>query len=118
LWQYGTFLPFKNPYTWVNLTNTIWVEQPVGTGFSQGTTRETNEVDVAQHFLGFWENFIDTFNLHNKNIYVSGESYAGFYVPYIADAMIKAKNKKYFDLKSIMIHDPSSSFDSVQEQSK
>ena len=28
LWQYGTFAPVKNPYTWINLTNMVWVEQP------------------------------------------------------------------------------------------
>ncbi|KAH0116035.1 alpha/beta-hydrolase, partial [Aureobasidium melanogenum] len=34
LWQYGTYAPVKNNYNWNNLTNTIWVEQPAGTGFS------------------------------------------------------------------------------------
>jgi carboxypeptidase D len=29
LWQYGTFRPVKNPWTWVNLTNVVWVEQYV-----------------------------------------------------------------------------------------
>lgn len=39
LWQYGTFEPVQNPYTWVNLTNVVWVEQPIGTGFSTGTRK-------------------------------------------------------------------------------
>ena len=26
--------PVQNPYTWVNLTNMLWVEQPVGVGKS------------------------------------------------------------------------------------
>ncbi|KAF2099513.1 alpha/beta-hydrolase [Rhizodiscina lignyota] len=116
IWQYGTFKPVKNPYTWVNLTNMVWVEQPVGTGFSQGTTRETNEEEVAEHFLGFFKNFVDTFGLHGKTIHISGESYAGYYVPYIADAMINAKDTTYFDIHSIMIHDPSTSYNAVQEQ--
>ena len=88
LWQYGTFKPVPNPYTWVNLTNVVWVEQPVGTGFSQGIPTATNEEDVAAQFLGFWENFIDTFALQGRKIYITGESYAGYYVPYIADAML------------------------------
>jgi len=29
LWQYGTYRPVQNPWTWVNLTNVVWVEQPV-----------------------------------------------------------------------------------------
>jgi carboxypeptidase C (cathepsin A) len=88
LWQYGTFKPVPNPYTWVNLTNVVWVEQPVGTGFSQGTVTATNEEDVAAQFLGFWENFVDTFALQGRKVYITGESYAGYYVPYIADAML------------------------------
>jgi len=66
----------------------VWVEQPVGTGFSQGIPTATNEEDVAAQFLGFWENFIDTFALQGRKIYITGESYAGYYVPYIADAML------------------------------
>ena len=27
-WQPGTFAPTENPYSWVNLTNVLWVEQP------------------------------------------------------------------------------------------
>jgi len=60
----------------------IWVEQPVGTGFTKGNrTVNTNEEMVAADFLGFFKNFIDTFGLHNKKIFISGESYAGYYVP-------------------------------------
>ena len=33
LWQYGTFAPVPNPWTWVNLTNMVWVEQPVGSTY-------------------------------------------------------------------------------------
>lgn len=80
LWQYGTYKPVKNPYTWVNLTNVVWIEQPAGTGFSQkrGTPSATNELEVAAQFLGFWKNFVDTFGLHNRKIYITGESYAGY----------------------------------------
>ncbi|KAL9619196.1 MAG: hypothetical protein Q9204_008320, partial [Flavoplaca sp. TL-2023a] len=77
LWQYGTFAPVKNPYTWVNLTNMVWVEQPVGTGFSQGTPTAENEDDVAEQFLGFFKNFVDTFALQGRKVYITGESYAG-----------------------------------------
>lgn len=118
IWQYGTFKPVKNPYTWVNLTHMVWVEQPVGTGFSQGTPMETNEEQVAEHFLGFFKNFIDTFGLQGKTIHITGESYAGYYVPYIADAMINEKDTTYYNVSSIMIYDPSTSYNSVQEQSK
>jgi carboxypeptidase D len=28
-WQYGTYKPVYNPWNWANLTNMVWVEQPV-----------------------------------------------------------------------------------------
>jgi carboxypeptidase D len=100
LWQYGTYKPVKNPYTWVNLTNVVWVEQPVGTGFSQGIPTATSETDVADQFLGFWENFVDTFGLHGRKVFVTGESYAGYYVPYIADAMLNKNDTLVSIVKS------------------
>ena len=36
LWQPGTYRPARNPWSWAQITNMLWVEQPVGTGFSQG----------------------------------------------------------------------------------
>lgn len=96
----------------------VWVEQPVGTGFSQGTVTARDEKDVAKAFLGFFKNFVDTFGLQHKKIFISGESYAGYYVPYIADAMLNTHDKEYYNVEGIMIYDPSTSTDVVQEQSK
>lgn len=95
----------------------IWVEQPVGTGFSQGTPTATNEEEVAAQFLGFFKNFVDTFGLYNKKIYITGESYAGYYVSYIADAMLNTNDTTYYDVESIMLYDPSVTYDVIQQQS-
>ena len=84
----------------------VWVEQPVGTGFSQGVPSAKTEEDVARQFLGFFENFVDTFDLHGKRIFIAGESYAGMYVPYIASAMLDANDSTYFNLEATMIYDP------------
>jgi carboxypeptidase D len=53
---------------------------------------------IAQDFLGFFKNFQDTFGIKNFKIYVTGESYAGRYVPYISAAMLDAENTQYFNL--------------------
>ena len=90
----------------------------VGTGFSQGKPSAKDEHDVAEQFLGFFKNFLDTFGLHNKKVYITGESYAGYYVPYIADAMFNKKDTKYYGVEAIMIYDPSTSTEAVQTQSK
>ncbi|GIZ44414.1 hypothetical protein CKM354_000761200 [Cercospora kikuchii] len=107
IWQPGTYLPVPNTWAWSNLTNMVFIEQPVGTGFSQGTPNATNEEDVAAQFLPFWKNFIDLFELHDRKVYVTGESYAGMYCPYISAAMIEQNCTKYFDVAGMMIYDPS-----------
>lgn len=76
-WYSGTYQPVPNQYTWANLSNIVWIDQPVGTGYSQGTPNATGEADVAKQFLPFWKNFMDTFDLHGRKVYVTGESYAG-----------------------------------------
>ncbi|EGO60563.1 hypothetical protein NEUTE1DRAFT_57101 [Neurospora tetrasperma FGSC 2508] len=116
LWQYGTYKPVKNPWSWHTLTNVIWVEQPVGTGFSTGNVTATSEEDVAAQFMGFWKNFIDTFAMQGYKVYITGESYAGLYCPYIASAFLDANDKTYYDMSGLMIYDPVISWDEVAEQ--
>ena len=55
----------------------LYVEQPVGTGFTQGTPNITNESELAQQFVGFFDQFVKTFKLEGSPTYLTGESYAG-----------------------------------------
>lgn len=115
-WQYGS-APFAvyNPWNWANLTNMVWVEQPVGTGFTQGNATATNQEEVAAEFLGFFKNFVDTFGLKNRKVYVTGESYAGRYVPYIANAMVEKNDTEYYGVNGVMFYDPSVAEDVLLE---
>jgi len=115
-WESGTLAPTQNPYTWVNLTNMLWVEQPVGVGFTQGKPTIRNEYELGEQFIGFYKNFVNTFGLQNWKVYLTGESYAGFYVPYIANAFIEAKDKVYYNLKGIAINDPIIGDETAQQQ--
>ncbi len=117
LWLPGTFKPVRNPYSWVNLTNMVWVEQPVGTGFSPGKLT-TNVEDSTAQFLGFFKNFVDTFDLHHKKIYIAGESFAGKYIPYIADAMLKTNDTEYYNIESILLYDSFLSSEAIQNNGK
>ncbi|KAI0537176.1 serine carboxypeptidase [Xylaria digitata] len=114
-WQYGTYKPVPNPWAWNRLINTVWVEQPVGTGFSRGEVTATSEEDVAQQFIGFWKNFVETFSLQGYKVYIAGESYAGLYCPYIASAMLDANDTTYYDMSGLLIYDPVIGNDIVQE---
>ena len=111
LWQSGTYAPIPNPYSWVNLTNMIWIDQPVGTGFAPGIPTVNNELDVAAQFMVFWKGFMDAFGLHGRKVYIAGESYAGQYIPYIAGAMLDTNDTEYFNVAGIQINDPSVNYD-------
>ena len=76
LWQPGTWKPVRNYWSWHRLTNVVYIDQPIGTGFSTGNSSALNEDDVAEQFMGFWRNFVDVFDLHGYEVYVTGESYA------------------------------------------
>lgn len=104
-----------NPWAWNRLINTIWVEQPIGTGFSRGDVTATSEEDVAKQMLGFWKNFVETFSLQGYKVYIAGESYAGAYCPYIASAMLDANDTTYYDLSGLLIYDPVLGNDIVQD---
>lgn len=74
------------------------VDQPIGTGYSVGTPTAVSQEETAEDFVKFFKNFQKIFGIKNFKIYVTGESYAGRYVPYISAAMLDEKDKEYFDL--------------------
>ncbi|KAH9061992.1 alpha/beta-hydrolase [Lactarius vividus] len=99
LWGTGQARPTRNEYSWTNLSSILYVEQPVGTGFSQGKPDAKNEYDVATQLVGFLQQFLEIFSeLKGKKFYLSGESYAGMYIPYIANFIFENTTRSTFDL--------------------
>ena len=75
LWSAGQRKPTINEYSWTNLSSMLYVEQPVGTGFSQGVPNIVNEDDLAAQFVGFLQQFLKVFQeLKGKKTYLTGES--------------------------------------------
>ncbi|KAF2403100.1 carboxypeptidase S3, penicillopeptidase S3, CPD-S3 [Trichodelitschia bisporula] len=117
VWREGDPAPIQNPWSWVNVTNMLWVEQPVGTGYTTGTPTAKTEEEIARDFVGFLGNFMKAFSISNFKIYVTGESYAGRYVPYIASAILDKKDPVNFNLSGAIVYDPCiGQFDYVQQQ--
>ncbi len=76
----------ENPYSWNREANMLYVESPAGVGYSYGETEadrtfddNTSAQDNLNFILGWFEKFPE-FKSHD--LYISGESYAGIYVPY------------------------------------
>ncbi|KAG1800313.1 Alpha/Beta hydrolase protein [Suillus plorans] len=116
-WSWGQAQPTVNQHSWTNLSSVLWVEQPVGTGFSQGIPDAQNEDDVAAQLVGFMQQFLEVFSeLKGKKLYLSGESYAGMYVPYIANYIYENPSRLGLSLQGIWINDPLISWYVVQQQ--
>lgn len=106
-----------NEHSWTNLSSIIFIEQPIGTGYSQGIPTAENEEDVAEQLVGFMQQFLEIFSeLKGKNFYVTGESYAGMYVPYIANYIYEHPGSVDLNLKGIWIADPVIGQDVLQIQ--
>lgn len=65
--------------------------------------------------MGFYKGFVDAFELHGREVYLTGESYGGYYVPYVANEFLKAANTTYYNLKGISIIDPIIGDSTLQE---
>ncbi|KAL8726750.1 MAG: hypothetical protein Q9181_005936 [Wetmoreana brouardii] len=101
----GPWLP--NPNSWTKLANVLYVDQPVGTGYSSGSKATANITDITFDFFHWLQAFYDRFpTLKNKNTYIMGESYAGTYIPYFAKALISNRNLLSINLKAIVLGNP------------
>ena len=97
-----------NPHAWNNNANLLYVDQPVGTGFSKAgsvTDYDTNEEEIADTMALFMENFLEKFpQLQGKDFYITGESYAGHYIPAIShNFFFKNKDKLKINFKGMAI---------------
>eukprot|EP00892_Ulva_mutabilis_P009376 jgi/Ulvmu1/6810/UM031_0013.1 len=77
-----------NPYGWDVTHNMIFVDQPIGTGFSYSTDPADTvhgETGVAHDMLDFLQEFMAAHpEVADNDFYVTGESYAGHYVPAVS----------------------------------
>ncbi|KAL6301457.1 serine carboxypeptidase [Sparassis latifolia] len=76
-----------NPYSWNEVSNMIYVDQPIGTGFSYGTTNVRTSQEAADDIWTFLQIFFadSRFSKYQKNEFALWtESYGGHYGPAFA----------------------------------
>lgn len=95
-------------FRWSKTHSVIYIDNPVGTGFS--FTNEDgfaqNETIIGEHLFEALQQFFTLFpDLQKNEFYITGESYAGKYVPAISHTILK-KNpgaKVKINLKGLAI---------------
>jgi len=83
----------ENEYSWNKLSNMIYLESPAGVGFSytDNGPEDLNSSDYksAVDNLAALKSFFVKFPEYKQNdFYITGESYAGIYVPYLAQKVL------------------------------
>ncbi|OTB09288.1 hypothetical protein M426DRAFT_316570 [Hypoxylon sp. CI-4A] len=99
-----------NNGSWNEFANLLFVDNPVGTGFSYVDTNSyVHELDeMANQFVAFLEKWYGLFpEYEHDDIYIAGESFAGQHIPYIAKAIIERnklpQTKTKWNLKGLLI---------------
>ncbi|KAI3873073.1 hypothetical protein MKX03_036905 [Papaver bracteatum] len=106
----------RNEYSWNKEANMLYLETPVGVGFSYTTETTSDDDDTATIgdkitardnlvFLQRW--FLKFPQYKHRDLFITGESYAGHYIPQLAELMIQFNKKdKLFNLKGIALGNP------------
>ncbi|XP_043703124.1 serine carboxypeptidase-like [Telopea speciosissima] len=99
-----------NDYGWDKVSNLLYVDQPTGTGFSYSSDRRDtrhNEEGVSNDLYDFLQAFFAEHPEFVENdFYITGESYAGHYIPAFAARVHrgnKAKEGIHINLKGFAI---------------
>ncbi|XP_012838143.1 PREDICTED: putative serine carboxypeptidase-like 23 [Erythranthe guttata] len=89
---------FRNNYAWNNVANVIFLESPVGVGFSYSNTSadygSNGDSRTAVDAYTFLVNWLERFPQYKtRDFFITGESYAGHYAPQLANTIL-LNNKK------------------------
>ncbi|KAK8935540.1 Serine carboxypeptidase-like 34 [Platanthera zijinensis] len=116
--ELGPFLVHKgvpelrfNEYSWNKEANLLFVESPVGVGFSYTNTSSDllhmGDAFTANDSYVFLVNWFKRFPQYKHfDFYIAGESYAGHYVPQLAEKILdanKEEKENYINFKGLMI---------------
>ncbi|XP_072975078.1 serine carboxypeptidase-like isoform X1 [Typha angustifolia] len=86
-----------NDYGWDKASNLIFVDQPTGTGFSYSTDLRDiryGEKRIADDLYDFLQAFFKEHQDYLKNdFYITGESYAGHYIPAAAERVYRGNKE-------------------------
>ncbi|KAM3505336.1 hypothetical protein MY11210_008012 [Beauveria gryllotalpidicola] len=95
--------PVRNDYSWNNNASVIFVEQPVNTGFSYSGNSVDTSVASAKDLYSLLTFFFKQYPQYaTQDFHISGESYAGHYIPLTAAEILSHDNRN-INLKSILV---------------
>ncbi|KAK6129139.1 hypothetical protein DH2020_037117 [Rehmannia glutinosa] len=101
---------YLNKFSWNKLANLLFLETPAGVGFSYSNRSsdlfDTGDIRTAKDSLQFLIRWLDRFPRYkNREVYLTGESYAGHYVPQLARQIVNynANTNHKINFKGFMV---------------
>ncbi|KAF9625977.1 hypothetical protein IFM89_028363 [Coptis chinensis] len=102
-----------NPDSWTQVANVIFLDAPVGTGFSYWRTAERfliSDTISARHTNQFLQNWLtDHPQFLSNPLYIGGDSYSGVVIPVIVEELIngiEAGKEPQFNFKGYFLGNP------------
>lgn len=96
--------------SWVDAATMIYIDQPVGTGFSYGEPLLTTMDEAATEFVTFLDNLWDMYApFPGKELFMTGESYAGKYIPRFSWEILQTNaslGTDRYNLQASLVGDP------------
>ncbi|KAF5183636.1 Serine carboxypeptidase-like [Thalictrum thalictroides] len=102
---------YLNQYSWNQVANILFLDSPIGVGFSYSNSSEelleNGDIKTAKDSLEFLLKWFTRFPQYKgRDFYITGESYAGHYVPQLAQAIVRyhqSTSDKSINLKGYMV---------------
>ncbi|KAH7697148.1 Protein F41C3.5 [Aphelenchoides avenae] len=97
----------ENPYTWNKFANVVYMESPAGVGFAYVDKDDDGVYNDNRTSAESYEAIKQFFVVHpefrNRQVFISGESYAGIYVPTLAARVVDGQKDYPLNFTGIII---------------
>lgn len=99
----------ENPDSWSKVSSIIFLDSPVGTGFSYSNTTEdyvTGDVKTVSDVYAFLIKWLEEYPEFLPNpMYIAGDSYSGIFVPMVAQKIVNGNEAgmKHMNFKGYMV---------------
>ena len=104
-------ISYDTTISWQAAGDLLWVDQPVGTGWSYGEHTVTSIDEIGEEFVQFLLSFYEEFPVYkDRELVLTGESFAGKYLSYTSKAVLNYNDEQtngfQFNLKSMIVSNP------------
>ncbi|XP_059642542.1 serine carboxypeptidase-like 45 [Cornus florida] len=102
----------RNEYSWNREANMLYLETPIGVGFSYSSDTSNyiavnDEITARDNLMFLQQWFLKFPQYRTRDLFITGESYAGHYIPQLAKLIVQFnKKEKLFNLKGIALGNP------------